>query len=74
MTIHAEEEMYNDGLTIYDVESVILTGIIVERQSDTATGEWKYCVQGTTVLGGNAEVVAKISSTEALVFITVYII
>lgn len=26
MTTHAEEEMDNDGLTIFDVESVILTG------------------------------------------------
>lgn len=26
MTLHAEEEMNDDGLTIYDVESGILTG------------------------------------------------
>jgi hypothetical protein len=26
MTIHAEEEMENDGLSIYDIENGILTG------------------------------------------------
>ena len=32
MTIHADEEMDDDGLTIYDVENAILTGEIIERQ------------------------------------------
>lgn len=39
MTLHAEEEMNNDGLSIYDVEHVILTGKIVERQKDPITAE-----------------------------------
>ena len=39
MTLHAEEEMNNDDLTIYDVESAILTGKIVERQRDRETAE-----------------------------------
>lgn len=38
MTLHAEEEMSNDGLTIFDVERVVLTGDIVERQQDHNTG------------------------------------
>ena len=32
MTWHADEEMDDDGLTIFDVESGILTGTIIERQ------------------------------------------
>ena len=31
LTLHAEDEMDADGLTIFDVESVILTGQITER-------------------------------------------
>lgn len=31
MTIHAEEEMNDDCLSVYDVERGILTGKIVER-------------------------------------------
>jgi hypothetical protein len=34
MTVHAEDEMDADGLTIYEVESVVLTGRIEERQKD----------------------------------------
>ena len=32
MTLHAEDEMLADDLTVYDVESTVLTGKIVERQ------------------------------------------
>ena len=39
MTLHAEEEMDNDGLTVYDVESIILTGQVIERQRDRKTGQ-----------------------------------
>jgi hypothetical protein len=35
MTIHADEEMDDDGLSILDIEQVILTGQIVERQRVT---------------------------------------
>ncbi len=34
MTLHAEEEMNSDDLTVYEVESGILTGEIIERQKD----------------------------------------
>lgn len=42
MTLHAEEEMNDDGLSIFDVERAILIGQIIERQEDRITGEWKY--------------------------------
>ena len=32
MTIHAEEEMEDDDISILDVEHVIFTGEIIERQ------------------------------------------
>ena len=34
MTVHANDEMDEDDLTIFDVESVILSGKIIERQKD----------------------------------------
>ncbi len=72
MSIHAEEEMDDDGLTIFDVERVILTGIIVERQKDIKTGEWKYLVKGHTVYDMNVFVVAKLSPTGKMFIITVF--
>ena len=44
MTLHAEEEMDDDGLSIFDVESSFLTEDIRERQKDQETGELKYIV------------------------------
>ena len=72
MTLHAEEEMNNDGLAIYDVERGILTGKILERQKDKVTAEWKYRIRGETVDGGKVEMVTKLSPTGKLVIITVY--
>ena len=72
MTTHAEEEMDSDGLTIFDVESVILTGEILERQRDRKTREPKYVVRGETVDGARrAVVVSKFGPTDKLVIVTV---
>ena len=72
MTVHANEEMEADGLTVFDVEHCILTGDIAERQRDRRTGEWKYLVQGRTLSGDEATVVSRIGPTGKLVIITVY--
>ena len=40
VTIHAEEEISDDYLSIYDVENAINTGLILERQPDKVTGEY----------------------------------
>ncbi|MEK6690729.1 MAG: DUF4258 domain-containing protein [Nitrospirota bacterium] len=74
MTIHGEEEMNNDYLTIYDVESCILTGKTLERQKDKETAEWKYRINGKSISGGEVEVIVKLSPTGKLVIITVYVI
>jgi hypothetical protein len=65
--------MDNDGLTIFDVESVILTGEIIERQRDRRTREHKYLVRGETVDGTRtAVVVGKLGPTDELVILTIY--
>jgi hypothetical protein len=72
MPLHAEDEMEADGLTIYDVESVILTGKIIERQKDRASAEWKYLVSGQSLADESVRVAVKFSPTGKLVFITVF--
>lgn len=72
MTIHAEEEMENDSLSIFDIENAILTGEIIERQRDENSDEWKYLVAGKTLDESDIIVVGKISLTDKLVIITVY--
>jgi len=72
MPLHAEDEMEADGLTIYNVESVILTGKIIERQKDRASAEWKYLVRGQSLTDETVRVAVKFSPTGKLVFITVF--
>jgi len=72
MTLHAEEEMDADDLTIFDIESVILTGQITERQRDRQPDEWKYLVSGQAQDGTAVIVVTKFGATGKLVLITVF--
>jgi hypothetical protein len=72
MTLHAEDEMDADGFTIFDVEHVILTGVVTERQKDRGSQEWKYLVNGELLAGDKATVVAKFGPTGKIVIITVF--
>ena len=74
MTLHAEEEMDADGLSIYDIENVVLTGKVVERQVERGSRESKYLVRGRP-LDGNEPiiVVGKMGATGKLVILTVYV-
>ena len=73
MTLHAEEEMEEDGFAIFDVENALLTGRIVARQSDRRSRERKYLIRGRS---GDEEselvVVVKFGPTDVLVIVTVY--
>jgi hypothetical protein len=72
MTVHGQEEMEADGLTLDDVEHALLTGEIVERQKDQHTEQAKYLVEGSSLRDERTMVVAKIGPTGRLVIITVY--
>jgi len=74
VTVHADEAMSDDDLLPLDLENVILTGEIVERQTDRETGELKYRVVGATLDGDSAEAVVKLGATGKLIFLTVYLI
>ena len=73
MTTRADEEADADDLSVYDVESAILSGKIVERQKEAETGEWKYVISGNAVDGRQMVVVAKFgASVQMLYILTVY--
>ncbi|MCG2682802.1 MAG: DUF4258 domain-containing protein [Planctomycetales bacterium] len=72
MTLHAEDEMEADALTVYDVESIVLNGKIVERQRDRHSGQWKYLVRGKSLGDDGGAAVVKIGPPGKLVFITVF--
>jgi Domain of unknown function (DUF4258) len=72
VTVHADEEMDDDRLSIWDVEECILTGKILERQRDRITGESKYRIQGCSLEGEPMETLVKLGLTGKVVVITVY--
>ncbi|MGQ0801433.1 MAG: DUF4258 domain-containing protein [Pseudomarimonas sp.] len=71
---HAADELEDDNLTILDLESIVLTGEIVEKQHDQQTAETKYRINGGTLGGREAETIVKIGFTGSLIFITVYVV
>ncbi len=73
MTLHAEEEMNSDDLSIFDIEQAIMTGQITERQKDIETGEWKYLIRGKSIEDNDVVVVSKLSPMGKLIVITVYV-
>jgi len=64
--------MDSDGLEVFDVENAVWTGIIVERQRDHETGEWKYLLRGESLARATVVVVLKLSPTGKVVVLTVY--
>ena len=73
ITLHADEEMDEDGLRITDVENALLTGRIVRRQTDRRSRERKYLLRGRSA-DDTQDVVAvvKFGPTDLLVILTVY--
>lgn len=73
VSIHAAEELDDDNLTILDLESIILTGEIVERQRDRHAREVKCVIRGFTLDDREAETVVQVGPTGRLVIVTVYL-
>jgi Domain of unknown function (DUF4258) len=74
VSIHAVEELDDDNLTILDLENILLSGEIVERQRDHQTRELKFVVRGITVGALEAEAVVKFGPLGTLFIITVYLV
>jgi hypothetical protein len=72
VSVHAAEEMTDDGLSITDVEHGILEGRIVERQRDSRTGEWKYVIRGSALDGESIYLVVKRHGVGKVLVITVF--
>jgi hypothetical protein len=73
MTTHADEEADADDFSVFDIESAVLTGDIIERQKEHETGESKYVISGEAVDGRPVAVVAKFGASGGMLYIlTVY--
>ena len=72
VTLHAVEELEDEGFSVLDIEYAILTGEIATRQKDADTREWKYLIKGRSLSDDELVVVGKLSPTGKLVIITIY--
>ncbi len=74
ISTHAAEELEDDNLSILDLENLILTGQVSERQRDIETRENKVVVSGITLDGKPAQAVVKVGFTGKLIVITAYVL
>lgn len=72
VSLHASEELDDDDLTIFDLENIILTGEIIERQRDRNTHEVKVIIRGFALEGVEAAAVVKLTLSGRLFVIAVY--
>ena len=71
MTLHAEEEMMADGLTVIDVEAAMLCGEVHHVQRDRQTRDRKYVIE-CLMSDGAISVVCRFGPRAKLVIITVF--
>jgi hypothetical protein len=72
LTRHANDEMAEDNLDIFDIENAIFTGKIVKVEKDDPRGT-RYVIKGFAVDGITpVGVVGKFTETERYFVITVY--
>jgi hypothetical protein len=69
LTIHALEELENDDLTAEDLEQVLCSGNIVERQWDAETGDRKYVIVGRCLSEDQAYAVVKFAEPVLTIFL-----
>ena len=72
LSIHALEEMAEDDVFTENVENLILTGSIVDRQIDRVTRAREYVFVGRDLADNPVGLVAKIGTPGKAVIITVY--
>lgn len=72
MTVHAMEEMAEDGLDIIDVEQAALNGRVIRREKDDPRGT-KYVVEGFAPDGETqVGLIGRFQNSERYLIITVY--
>jgi hypothetical protein len=72
MTVHAMEEMAEDGLDVLDVEQAVLNGQVVRRNKHDLRGT-KYTLEGLALDGEKlVGIVGRFQGTDCFLIITVY--
>ena len=74
VTVHAVEEMAEDGLDIFDVEAAIANGQVTKIETDDPRGAC-HTIVGTAVdERTRVGVVGRFKETEVFLIVTVYVV
>ena len=74
VTVHAVEEMAEDGLDIFDVEAAIASGQVTKTETDDPRGA-RYTIVGTAVdERTRVGVVGRFKETGIFLIVTAYIV
>lgn len=71
LSLHAAEELAEDGFERTDMENAVLTGFVQKRLTHDPRGT-RYRIEGTAKDGRTMNVICRFSEIDALVVITVY--
>ncbi len=71
LSSHAEDEMYDDGLSRYDIENAILKGRIKKKLSEDIRGT-RYKIEGPAKDGRWIHIICRFKENGNLIIITVY--
>jgi len=74
VSLHAAEELEDDNLSILDLENILLTGRIIERQKDRRTRETKTIIRGRILDDHEGEAIVKVNLSGVLYVVTVYLV
>lgn len=74
VSLHAAEELEDDNLSILDLENILLTGRIIERQKDRRTRETKTIIRGRILDDREGEAIVKVNLSGVLYVVTVYLV
>lgn len=72
LTLHADDEMRKDELTVRDVMSALLHGRVILQQLDRERHQRKYVVEGPSDDGSSICVVCRFGPMDDLIVITVF--
>jgi len=71
LSSHAEEELKDDDLTIYDLENAVLKGFIEKKLTKDYRGV-RYRIEGPSLDGRIIHVICRFKEVSNLLIITVY--
>ena len=73
LSAHAEDEMWDDGLSRSDVENAVLKGRMEKKLTEDQRGV-RYRIEGRALDGRSIHVICRLDADDNLRIVTVYVL